>query len=61
MGTVETDLGDLRLRRVEEVRRRRPDDPAAAEAIRAAETEIDICRRFSDHYSYTFSVVQPVG
>ena len=49
------------LRRVEEVRRRRPDDPAAAEAIRAAETEIDICRRFSDHYSYTFSVVQPVG
>ena len=46
--------------RVEEVRGRRPDDPAAAEAIREAEREIDMFRRFCDHYSYTFSVVQPV-
>lgn len=45
--------------RVEEVRRERPRDLAAAEAVRAAETEIDMFKRFSDHYSYTFSVVQP--
>lgn len=47
------------LTRIESLRARLPDDPAAAEVVTAAETEIDLFRRFSEYYSYAFFVVQP--
>jgi trans-aconitate methyltransferase len=45
--------------RIAELKRGRPDDPAAAEVVAAAEHEIDMHRRFSEFYSYAFFVVQP--
>lgn len=45
--------------RVEALRTRLPDDAAAVDVVRSAETEIDMHRRFADHYSYGFYVVQP--
>ena len=47
------------LQRIDDLRRRLPDDPVAAEVVGAAETEIDFHRRFSDQYSYGFFVVEP--
>ena len=46
--------------RIAALRSRLRDDPAAAEVVRSAEVEIDMFRRFSEHYSYAFFVVQPV-
>lgn len=46
--------------RIEALRARLPGDAAAQEVVRAAETEIDVFRRFADHYSYAFFVVQPL-
>jgi hypothetical protein len=45
--------------RIEDLRTRHPGDPAAVEIATAAETEIDIFRRFSSTYSYAFYIVQP--
>ena len=47
--------------RVEALRARLPDDPAAAEVVAAATEEIDTFRRFGAHYSYAFYLVQPAG
>ena len=47
--------------RLEALRARLPDDPAAVEVVRCAEIEIDMFRRFADHYSYAFYVAQPNG
>ena len=41
------------------LRARLPDDPAALEVTTAAESEIEVFRRFSDVYSYAFFIVQP--
>ena len=49
------------LDRIEELRARLPNDPAAAEVIASAEEEIGYFRRFSDWYGYTFFIVQPAG
>ena len=49
------------LGRVADLSARLPDDPAAADVVAAAETEIDHFRRFADCYSYAFFVVQPTG
>ena len=46
-------------RRIDELSARLPDDPVASEVASAAETEIDVCRRFGETYSYEFFVVQP--
>ncbi len=46
--------------RVEVLRARLPDDAAALEVVRSAETEIDMFQRFADHYSYAFYIVQPI-
>lgn len=51
-------LGPMQVR-VEELRARLPDDPAAIEVADAAEAEIDVFRRFSDHFAYAFYVVRP--
>jgi hypothetical protein len=45
--------------RVEALRARLPGDRAAVEVVRSAEVEIAMFQRFSEHYSYTFYVVQP--
>lgn len=45
--------------RVDELRDRSADDPAVAEVLAEAESEIDHFERFSDTYSYAFFVVQP--
>lgn len=45
--------------RVDALRARRPDDPAAAEVAARATEEIDTFRRFGEHYSYAFFLVQP--
>jgi SAM-dependent methyltransferase len=45
--------------RLEALRARIPGDRAATEVVRSAEVEIDMFRRFSEHYSYSFYVVQP--
>ena len=46
--------------RIESLKARLPDDPIATEVVAAAETEIDMFKRFSESYSYGFFVVQPV-
>jgi serine/threonine-protein kinase HipA len=45
--------------RVEALAARLPDDPAAAGVVAAATEEIEMFRRFGDHYSYAFYLVQP--
>jgi len=45
--------------RIDELRERYPDDPAAAEVADGATDEIAMFERFSDHYSYAFFVTQP--
>jgi hypothetical protein len=47
--------------RIDALRQRLPDDPVAQEVAAAAQTEIDIFRRFSHCYSYAFFIVQPNG
>lgn len=48
------------LQRIEELRSRHPDDPAARDVIATAEAEIDQFRRSSGCYSYAFFVVRPL-
>jgi hypothetical protein len=45
--------------RVDGLRPRAADDPAAAKVVRAAEVEIDRLQRFCEHDAYAFYVVQP--
>ena len=45
--------------RLEALRARIPGDRVAMEVVRSAEVEIDMFLRFSEHYSYSFYVVQP--
>jgi len=45
--------------RIASLREAHPDDPLASEIAAGAEQEIKMFRRFSDHYSYGFFVVQP--
>jgi len=46
--------------RVEALRARLPGDPVAVEVVRSTEIEIDLFRRFADHYSYGCYIVQPI-
>ncbi len=45
--------------RIAALRADHPDDPVAQEIADTADREIDMFRRFSDHYSYGFFIVKP--
>jgi trans-aconitate methyltransferase len=45
--------------RIEALRTDHPNDPVASEIATGAEQEIAMFRRYSDHYSYGFFIVQP--